>query len=212
MATWAKIKSHFIFILSFYFLKTGPRSHLSICQPFVNLSHFISILSFYFPQNREANMISKRPLSPEAAQIRAEELCARAEHCSHEIREKLLRWGVSPSDALRIIDSMTAKRFIDDARFARAYVRDKLEYSRWGRRKIALGLYQKRIPSATAREALDAIDPERYLAALQAILAAKRRTLAEPDTYDGRTKLFRHAASRGFEPTLIAQALRTPPV
>lgn len=153
-------------------------------------------------------MLSKRPLSAEAAQIRAEELCAKAEHCSFEIREKLLKWGIFPDDADRIVADMTARRFIDDSRFARAYVRDKLEYSRWGRRKIALGLYQKRIPRDISREALDAIDPDKYFAVLKAVIAAKRRSVSEPDSYDGRTKLFRHAASRGFEIDLIIKALK----
>lgn len=139
---------------------------------------------------------------------RMEDLCARAEHSSGEIMQKLLRLGISPGDAERIVRSMTERRFIDDGRFARAFARDKMEYARWGKRKIALALYQKRVPRELINEALDDIDNDRYLAILDELLRAKRRTLPEPDTYEGRTKLYRFAASRGFEPDLIAAAIR----
>lgn len=153
-------------------------------------------------------MRAKKPLTPDAARIRAEELCARADYSAGEIRERLIRWGIFPSDADRIVDALIDTRFIDDERFARAFVRDKIEFARWGKRKIALALYHKRVARDIINETLDDYDETSYLAALNAVIASKRRTLADPDTYEGRTKLFRHAASRGFEPDLIAAALR----
>jgi len=153
-------------------------------------------------------MQSKRPLSPEAAQIRAEELCARADYSSGEIRNRLIRWGINPEEACRIINRLIDTRFIDDERFARAFIRDKIEYARWGKRKIALALYQKHVPRDIIENVLDEVDDDTYTAALSAVLATKRRTTTDPDTYEGRTKLFRHAVSRGFEPSLIAEILR----
>lgn len=153
-------------------------------------------------------MRAKKPLTPDAARIRAEELCARADYSAGEIRERLIRWGIFPSDADRIVDALIDTRFIDDERFARAFVRDKIEFARWGKRKIALALYHKRVARDIINETLDDYDETSYLAALNAVIASKRRTIADPDTYEGRTKLFRHAASRGFEPDLIAAALR----
>lgn len=153
-------------------------------------------------------MKTRKPLTPEAAQIRAEELCARAEHSSGEIREKLLKWGVFPGDAERIVAAMIKTRFIDDARFARAYVRDKIEFSRWGKRKVALGLYQKKVSREIIKDTLDDVDDEKYKEALRMAIASKKRTMSKPDTYEGRTKLFRFAASRGFEPDIIIAVLR----
>lgn len=150
----------------------------------------------------------KKPLSPQAARIKAEEMCARAEHSSGEILEKLKKWGIGASDAAAIVAALKKARYIDDKRFACAYARDKMEYSHWGRRKIALGLYTKRISRELIDLALDSLDTERYQEALRSVVAAKRRSLPDPDTYDGRTKIFRHAASRGFEPDLIIQAIK----
>ena len=150
----------------------------------------------------------KKPLDPARALVRAEELCARAEHSTGEISRKLYQWGVASDEADRIIDSLTGRRFLDDRRFAAAYVRDKLEYGGWGRRKIALGLYQKRVARDIAADALAAVDEDAYARRLADLLARKRRTIAEPDTYDGRTRLYRWAVMRGFEPALVAAAIR----
>ncbi len=71
-----------------------------------------------------------------------------------------------------------------------------------------MGLYQKRVARDIINEALDEYDDEKYIESLRRALDSKRRTLADADTYEGRTKLFRFAVSRGFEPDLVARELR----
>lgn len=149
----------------------------------------------------------RKPLSVEEATARAESLCARAECCSYEILSKLSSWGLTASQADAVIASLIDRRFIDDARFAEAFVRDKYRFSRWGRRKISLALSARRIPSSVIRQALLAIDPEVYEAQLLSLLRAKARWLEAADSFDGRTRLFRYAASRGFEPSIISPLL-----
>jgi regulatory protein len=152
-------------------------------------------------------MKQSRPITSEQALIRAEELCARAEHCSGEIREKLFRWGISAADSEAIIDSLIDRRFIDDARYAAAFVRDKAEFSGWGRRKIATALYAKRVNREIINTALDCIDQDKYCARLSALIARKAATLDDAKSYESRCKLFKFAASRGFEPELISKYL-----
>ncbi|MDO4319373.1 MAG: regulatory protein RecX [Bacteroidales bacterium] len=153
-------------------------------------------------------MIQRKTVTPQQALVRLEEQCARAEHSTGELRLKMRRWGITPSDADKIIDSLVSRHFVDDSRFAAAYVRDKVEYGGWGRRKIALGLYQKGVARDIISAALDEIDSDRYIERLREIIDRKRRATAEADTYEGRTRIYRHAASRGFEPDLIAKVLR----
>ncbi|MDE5643721.1 MAG: RecX family transcriptional regulator [Muribaculaceae bacterium] len=152
-------------------------------------------------------MIQRKTVTPERALVRAEELCVRAERSSGEIRRKLRLWGLTPQDSEKIIASLTERRFIDDRRFCEAFVRDKVNFARWGRRKIALALYEKGVDRSISTEVLAEIDTERYEENLRHILEQKRRSLPEADSYEGRTKLFRFAASRGFEPELIKKYL-----
>ncbi len=155
-------------------------------------------------------MKSARTVTPAQARERLADACARAEYCTHELREKLRRWRVEPGEAERIVQELVRTRYVDDARYAGAFVRRKAEYARWGRRKIAAALAMKRIDRSVAAEALGEIDPQAYEEALTGVLQAKARMLGDEalTTYDGRTRLFRHAASRGYETDAIARALR----
>lgn len=93
-------------------------------------------------------MISKKTeISPDKALERLEALCAKSERCTEEVRRKLYAWRIGPEDIDSIISSLKERRYIDDERFAHAYVRDKWLFSHWGRRKILMGLAAKRIPS-----------------------------------------------------------------
>jgi len=150
-------------------------------------------------------------ISPQQAYERLADACSRAEYCTYELREKLRRWRIAPADAESIVRRLSEERFVDDARYARAFARQKSEYGRWGRRKIACALAAKRIGRAVATEAMNAIDANVYEASLRAVISARARALGPEalTTYEGRTRLFRHAVSRGYETEVIACAIRT---
>ena len=156
-------------------------------------------------------MIRKRqPLSAEAALSKAEMLCSVAEYCSFDIMKKLANWGISADDSYKIIERLIQKRFIDNNRFAHSFVNDKYKFSKWGRMKIRLSLYQKKIPSDVINAALEeAVDQDEYYNILVKLLRGKARMIKEGNSFEGRTKLFRFAASRGFETDLISKAIRS---
>ena len=83
---------------------------------------------------------TRKQISKDNARMRLENMCARSEHCEWELKEKLKRWMISSADAEEILMVLRKGRFYDDRRFASAYVRDKMLYNRWGRRKIVYGL------------------------------------------------------------------------
>lgn len=149
----------------------------------------------------------RKPITPEAALIRAEDLCARSERSTNEIHQKLIQWGIAADDRDKIIRTLTEKRFINDERFCQAYVRDKLSFSHWGRLKIAQGLYRHGIAREIVSDALESIDAEQYNDILRHILEVKARNIPDSDSYQTRMKLLRFAVSRGFEPGLILNIL-----
>ena len=137
-------------------------------------------------------------------------LCSVSEHCESEIREKLLKAAVSEDDARCIIERLTDDGYLDSARYCRAFSRDKLRFSHWGRLKIQQALRAKGLPGDDIREALNALDEELgddYAAILRNILEQKNRTLRDADDYVRRGKLIRFAASRGFTMDEILEAL-----
>lgn len=154
--------------------------------------------------------MTKKVLTLSEAQARLEELCVRAERCEYELREKLRRWGVSASDSDTIIQNLVKHKFVDDTRFATAYVHDKIMFARWGKRKVYQGLMQKRIPSEIICEALQDVDKDQYALNLRNFFKGKIKECPElKESYEGRTKLFRYAISRGYEPSLASELLKS---
>lgn len=147
-------------------------------------------------------------LTPPEALHRAAALCSSAEHCTADIREKLARWGVTEADSRTIIDRLVQERFIDEQRYAVAFVKDKFRFSGWGRIKMRYALQQKRIDGSDIDQALATLDEEQYNDRLLELLQAKSRSIRDDDPEARRAKLFRFATSRGFEPSLIFNALK----
>ena len=143
----------------------------------------------------------------ETALKRAAALCSGQEQCSSHIRGKLLGWKVSASDAEKIIQVLSKENFLDDARFAKSYVRDKFRFNGWGKVKLKMMLKQKGIPEAAIDEALDQIDPEAYKEYCARLISEKAAGIRETNPYKRKGKLFRFAAQRGFESDLIHQIL-----
>ena len=157
-------------------------------------------------------MKAKKPVSKEVALARLQALCSRSEQSTADVLKKMAAWLLPPDARRDILRRLYDDRFVDDRRFARAYARDKMLFSGWGRYKIRLGLVKKRIPRDLADEALASLDPKEYEETALRVLRAKARGIREGNTYEGRTKLFRSAAQRGFETDLLSRLIRTAPI
>lgn len=151
----------------------------------------------------------KKEITPEEALMRLESLCARSEQCTEDVRRKLYMWKIPQSTAEKIIDHLIDNRYIDDTRFASAFTRDKFRFNRWGKVKISHWLTQKHIPKEVINDALDEIDDEEYEETLIDLLRSKAKTIDNPDSFDGKTRMFRFALSRGFDPTLAIEAIKS---
>lgn len=134
-------------------------------------------------------------------------LCSKAEHSSGEMQEKMRRWQLPAEAQARIMARLINEKYIDDARYARLFVRDKLRFDHWGPRKIEQALYRKGVAPDTIAEALADIDDADFFDILQQLLKQKRRTTKAADSYQLRSKLLRFAASRGFAIDMIYKAL-----
>ena len=149
----------------------------------------------------------KKEITEQEAYLRLTALCAQAEHCQQEMRNKMKRWEMTPEAQDRVIARLIKERYIDDERYARAFVKDKIRYNKWGRRKIQQGLWMKRIDDDIQQRILDEIDDEEYLNVLKPLLAQKRKSIKTQNDYELNQKLVRFALGRGFTFDIIRQCL-----
>ncbi len=146
-------------------------------------------------------------MTEQEAYLQLAALCAQAEHCQQEMRDKMRRWELDETVQNRIIDRLIKERYVDDERYARAFVKDKIRYNKWGRRKVQQGLWQKRIDADIQQRVLDEIDEKEYLDVLRPLLKQKRKSIRAANDYELNQKLARFALSRGFTFDLIRQCM-----
>ena len=133
--------------------------------------------------------------------------CAKAEHCTGEMLEKMRRWGVDDDVQARVMVYLIKGKYVDDERFFRLFVRDKIRFNGWGRRKVEQALYQKRIDKVVSGPILDAIDDSEYINVLRPLIRSKRKSIKAANEYERNQKLMKFALSRGFEWNIIRQCI-----
>lgn len=134
-------------------------------------------------------------------------LCARSEHCQWEMLEKMRRWELDDAAQARVMARLVKERYVDDERYARAFVKDKVRYNKWGRRKVEQALWQKRIDDDIRERVLDEVDEEEYLNVLRPLLKQKRKSIKAENDYELKQKLVRFALGRGFTYDIIRQCI-----
>lgn len=146
----------------------------------------------------EVKKYERRTKTPEQALSSLMRLCAKAERSSGDALRLMRNWGVADGDARRVLAKLQEQRFIDDARYATAYVRDKTRFSGWGIHKIKAGLRLKGISAEIISRVTEAEAAEPAGERLSQILERKARTMKEDNPYARKTKLIRYGLSRGF--------------
>ena len=149
----------------------------------------------------------KKVLTPLAALKKAESYCAYQERAQQEIRDKLYDWGLHMEDVEQTISKLIESNFLNEERFAKAYVLGKFRMQGWGKIKIVQQLKLKRISKPLIQIALREIDLDDYEAKLTGIIEKKIDKPIAKLSYQERSKLVRFLMGKGYETDLIFRLL-----
>ncbi|MBO5579494.1 MAG: RecX family transcriptional regulator [Prevotella sp.] len=148
-----------------------------------------------------------RQKTEQEAYLTLSALCAQAEHCQWEMTEKMRRWELTEEAQARVMQRLVSERYVDDERYARAFVKDKVRYNKWGRRKVEQALWQKHIDESVRQQVLDEVDDDEYISILRPMLQQKRKSTKASSDYELNGKLIKFAMSRGFTMDIIKQCI-----
>lgn len=141
----------------------------------------------------------KRTKSPEQALAALMRLAARSEKSSGDALRLMQNWGVDPSARQGVLQRLIDDKFIDDRRYAEAFVRDKMRFSGWGVFKLRAALRNKGISTDIVEDVLRMLDSNNMTDRLRERLERKMRTTKYTTRYDLKTKLMRYGASLGYD-------------
>ncbi|MBQ3738859.1 MAG: RecX family transcriptional regulator [Bacteroidales bacterium] len=149
-----------------------------------------------------------KPLSPDQVLDKMAKYCAYQERCVKDVKDKLKTYDIAEKEKNIILEYLLDNRFVNDERFAKSFVRGKVNQSGWGVNKIRFHLIQKGIDKDIIEEALGQTDEETYRQRLIEILKAKAKTVKEASDYEKKRKLAAYAMQKGFEGSLIWEVLK----
>lgn len=148
-----------------------------------------------------------KPLSPDQVLDKMAKYCAYQERCVKDVKDKLKTYDIAEKEKNIILEYLLDNRFVNDERFAKSFVRGKVNQSGWGVNKIRFHLIQKGIDKDIIEEALGQTDEEAYRQRLIEILKAKAKTVKAASDYEKKRKLAAYAMQKGFEGSLIWEVL-----
>lgn len=141
--------------------------------------------------------------------VKAESYCAYQERSQQEVRSKLYDWGLWPNEVEEVISELIENNFLNEERFAKAYVSGKFNIKHWGKIKIKQGLKLKKITDKMITAALNTIDYDDYLQTILNTAEKKLPLINEKDAYKRKYKLTTYLMSKGFESDLILEVLKS---
>ncbi len=150
---------------------------------------------------------TKKVADEKAAYAKAEHYCAYQERSQQEVRDKLYEWGLKPDAVENIISELIGGNFLNEERFAKAYVQGKFNQKGWGRIKIKQGLKLKKVPDVLIKKALQTVDYDDYMMTLRKIIEKKAATITEKHPEKRRQKLWQYALGKGYESDLIGEVI-----
>ena len=137
-------------------------------------------------------------------------LCSLREQCRSDIYGKLEKLGVPRERADEIIAGLCNDKYIDELRYARAFVHDKSSIQGWGIARIKLVLQRKGLPQEAVAAAIEDIDCNKAEERLMELMEAKWKSLSnESDPLRKQAKLYRFALGRGYGYDQIKKAYDT---
>ena len=149
-----------------------------------------------------------KPLTPDQVLEKMAKYCAYQERCVKDVKDKLKSFDLPEKEKSKILDYLLDNRFVDNERFAKAFVRGKVNQSGWGVNKIRFHLMQKGIDKELIDEALGQTDEEVYRQRLIDILKTKSKTVKAASDYEKKRKLAAYAMQKGFEGPLVWEVVK----
>ncbi len=150
------------------------------------------------------------PLDPSRTYARSLDMLARAPRSVRDLRRRLLLKGEVEADIDAAIDRLTAAGLLDDAAYARAFVRAKVGSAGFSRRRLQLELAKRGVAEPVARAAIVEVLQDEQVdesANLERLARKRLRSLLGLNDATRRRRLYAYLSRRGYDAESVSAIL-----
>lgn len=146
----------------------------------------------------------------EEALARMEHYCAYRERCHREVVEKLREMRMIPQAIDAIVVRLIDENFLNESRFASAFVNGKFNQKGWGKMRLRRELKQRDISDYLIRQALSGIADDVYQDRFEYLAQKRWHALkGEGEILRRKKKFVDYFMYRGWETDRIYQYLES---
>ncbi|GGW55895.1 regulatory protein [Winogradskyella epiphytica] len=152
-------------------------------------------------------MQTHKTYSVEEAKRKLESYCAYQERCHKEVRQKLENMRMIPEAIDNIMVHLIQHNFLNEERFAKAFVSGKFRIKKWGKNRLLRELKFREISKYSIDAALKEIDLDDYYKTLDELVQKRIEQVKEKDKYKKKKKVADYLLYRGWESHLVYDKL-----
>lgn len=134
--------------------------------------------------------------------------CAYQERSHKEARERLRKMGLKSESVDLLISEIIEENYLNEERFAMAFVRGKFNIKGWGRSRLERELKMHQVSAYVLNKAMQQIDEEVYADKLESTFEKKWAEVKEPNVFKKGKKVADYLIRRGFESDRVWTLIR----
>jgi regulatory protein len=141
------------------------------------------------------------------AQKKLENYCAYQERCHKEVKAKLKDMRMIPEAIDKIMVHLIEHNYLNEERFAKAFVRGKFRIKKWGKNRLIRELKFREISKYSIDSAMKEIDLDEYYKTLDELIQKRTTQVTEKNLYKKKKKIADYLLYRGWESYLVYEKL-----
>ncbi|MDE1207783.1 regulatory protein RecX [Tenacibaculum larymnensis] len=153
--------------------------------------------------------MNKPVFTVEEIKRKIEQYCVYQDRCHKEVEKKLKDYNLIPEAREHILLHLLEHNFLNEERFSKSFARGKFRIKKWGKDRIVRELKFRDISAYNIKSALKEIDEEEYIKTLYNLIEKKNASVSETNHFKRKKKIADYLLYRGFESSLIYEALKT---
>jgi len=144
-------------------------------------------------------LIDKNRLSRDEVRSKMEHYCAYQERCHQDVVQKLRSFAIPQQEKDEIIVALIESNYLNEERFARAFVKGKHSQKKWGKTRLKFELKKREISNYLIEKALYEIDLDEYDATFNLLSEKIWLSTSESNAMKKRKKCADFLLRKGYE-------------